>query len=249
MGPMRSVDNDMTMELFREDAYRSECRASVVAVGEDGAVILDQTVFYPTGGGQPGDSGVLITDAGEPIRIATTRYQDGALVHVPEPGQAAPAVGGTVTCRIDWDRRHRLMRMHTAMHLLCAVVPCGVTGGQVGEGKSRLDFDVGDTVLDKAQLTDALNALVEADHPVSMRWVSDAELDANPDLVRTLSVAPPRGEGRVRLINIGETVDLQPCGGTHVARTSEIGRLRIGKIESKGARNRRVQLLLDDPAP
>jgi misacylated tRNA(Ala) deacylase len=243
------VDNDMTVELFREDGYRTECPATVVAVGEDGVVILDQTVFYPTGGGQPGDSGVLITGPGGQIRITTTRYRDGTLVHVPEPGQTPPAVGDTLTCRIDWDRRHRLMRMHTAMHLLCSLVPCGVTGGQVGESRSRLDFDVGETALDKAQLTDALNLLVEADHAVSMRWVSDAELDANPELVRTLSVAPPRGQGRVRLIGIGETVDLQPCGGTHVARTGEIGRLRIGKIESKGARNRRVQLLLDEPAP
>lgn len=236
----------MTVELFRDDGYRTECSSTVTAVTGDGGVILDRTVFYPTGGGQPGDSGILTTAAGGQIRIVTTGYQDGQLVHVPAPDQEALAIGDTVTCRIDWDRRHRLMRMHTAMHLLCSVVPCGVTGGQVGESKSRLDFDVGETVLDKAQLTDALNALVEADHPVSMRWVSDAELDANPELVRTLSVSPPRGQGRVRLIGIGESVDLQPCGGTHVARTGEIGRLRVGKIESKGARNKRVQLLLDE---
>jgi misacylated tRNA(Ala) deacylase len=237
--------SERTEELFRDDGYLKTCEATVVAVNERGGIVLDRTVFYPTGGGQPGDKGTLSKADGSAITIATTIYADGDIVHVPDEGQALPAPGDSVTCAIDWAARHKHMRMHTAMHLLCALVPCGVTGGQVGAEKSRLDFDVGEVVLDKESLTQQLNELVQADHPVAARWVDEAELDANPDLVRTMSVAPPRGAGRIRLMQVGDDVDLQPCGGTHVGRTGEIGPLRIGKIENKGAKNRRVNIHLE----
>jgi misacylated tRNA(Ala) deacylase len=239
-----------TQELFREDAYTTECTTVVKKVNEQGGIILAATVFYPSGGGQPGDCGTLTVEGSDPARIATTIIDrdTGEIVHVPEEGQALPPpLGAKVTARIDWGRRHRLMRMHTAMHLLCSVVPCGVTGGQVGEEKSRLDFDTGDYQADKEALTEALNVLVEADHPVGSRWITDGELDAQPDLVRTMSVQPPRGSGKIRLIDIGSgAVDIQPCGGTHVARTGEIGRLRISKVENKGKRNRRMHIVFDD---
>ncbi|NQV22392.1 MAG: alanyl-tRNA editing protein [Rhodospirillales bacterium] len=238
-----------TLEQFREDAYLKVCEAAVVGVNDRGGIVLDQTVFYPLGGGQPGDSGVLRRADGSEIKIALTVYDKdtGEIVHVPEEGEPRPAEGERVTAQIDWDRRHKMMRMHTAMHLLCSLVPCPVTGGQVGDEKSRLDFDMGDYQADKQALTDALNALVTADHPVGASWISDEDLDAQPDLVRTMSVQPPRGSGRVRLIDVGNgAVDLQPCGGTHVARTGEIGRVRIGKIENKGKHNRRVNILLDE---
>lgn len=235
---------DRTEELFRENAYLKTCEAIVVDVNERGGIVLDRTVFYPTGGGQPGDTGTLEGPQGT-THIGTTIKVDDDIVHVPVEGAEMPAVGDTVTCAIDWARRHKLMRMHTSMHLLCALVPCGVTGGSVGDAKSRLDFDVGDHTLDKEQLTVELNRLVSEDHPLEAMWITDAELDANPDLVRTMSVQPPRGGGRIRLIKIGDKVDLQPCGGTHVARTGEIGPLRIGKIENKGAKNRRVNIHLE----
>lgn len=235
---------ERTEELYREDSYLKSCDASIVAVTDRNAIILDRTVFYYTGGGQPGDTGVLRYDGGE-IRIGTTILADGDILHIPEEGQPLPAPGTKVTARIDWERRYNLMRMHTSMHLLCALVPCGVTGGQVGEDKSRLDFDVGEHTLDKEALTEALNRLVAEDHPLETLWITDAELDANPDLVRTMSVQPPRNAGRVRLVKIGEAVDLQPCGGTHIARTGEIGKLRVGKIENKGAKNRRVNIHLE----
>ena len=235
---------DRTEELFRQDSYSKSCDATVVEVNERGGIVLDKTVFYYTGGGQPGDSGTLRFDGGE-IRIATTVQADGDIVHVPEEGQTLPPVGTAVTAEIDWDRRYKLMKMHTAMHLLCSIVPCGVTGGQVGEDKSRLDFDVGEHTLDKDALTDELNRLVAEDHALDTFWITDAELDGNPDLVRTMSVQPPRGSGKVRLVKIGDAVDLQPCGGTHLAHTGEIGRLRVGKIENKGARNRRVNIHLE----
>ncbi|MDJ0686462.1 MAG: alanyl-tRNA editing protein [Alphaproteobacteria bacterium] len=232
----------MTELLFRDDAYRTDCTATVTEVNERGGIVLDQTVFYYTSGGQPGDRGVLTRADGTEIRIGTTIKADGTVIHVPEDGQPAPEVGESVTAAIDWEFRHKLMRMHTAMHLVCSIVPCGVTGGQVGIDKSRLDFDIGEHTLDKAAITDALNALVAQDHPVRAEWISDAELDSNPDLVRTMSVQPPRGSGRIRLLKIGETVDLQPCGGTHVRSTAEIGPVQISKIENKGKRNRRVNI-------
>ena len=236
----------MTVELFREDAYRRECEATVVAVNERGGIVLDQTIFYPTGGGQPGDVGLLRGDDGQEIAIATTVKGQGAedIVHVAAEGQSLPAPGAKVTAVIDWDRRHRLMRMHTAMHLLCSVVNCGVTGGQVGEDKSRLDFDIGDATLDKDHIQSELSRLISEDHVVQPRWVTEEEMDGNPDLVRTMSVAPPRGSGRVRLMDI-PGVDLQACGGTHVTHTAEIGPVRVGKIENKGKRNRRVNIHLE----
>jgi len=234
------------MELiFRDDAYQKSCSAKVVSADESG-IRLDRTVFYPMGGGQPGDCGVLrLSDGGE-IRIVDARKGESHedVLHVPEEGATLPAPGTEVEAEIDWERRYRLMRMHTCMHLLCSVVTGDVTGGQVGDGKGRLDFNLPDTQLDKEAITDALNRLIEEDHPVGPRWITDDELQANPQLVRTMSVKPPSGAGRVRLLEI-EGVDLQPCGGTHVRRTGEIGPVRIGKIENKGRQNRRVNILFD----
>ena len=236
----------LTEELFRDDSYLKECEATVVAVNERGGIVLDRTVFYPTGGGQPGDTGILRRSDGSEIRIATTVKGDGDenVVHVPDEGQPAAAIGDNVVAAIDWERRYTHMRMHTGLHLLCAMVPHGVTGGRIGEAKSSLDFDIGDATLDKEHITQGLNELVTADHTVTPRWISDAELDAQPDLVRTMSVQPPRGGGQVRLLEI-PGVDLQPCGGTHVGRTGEIGPLRVAKIENKGKRNRRVNIVFD----
>ncbi len=233
----------MTDELFRRDSYLQECDAEVVAVGEQ-AVALDRTVFYPLGGGQPGDTGSM-SWSGATTRVVDTRYGDsGEILHLVEDGSPLPAVGETVHLELDWDRRYRHMRMHTAMHLLGAVLKYGVTGGNISADKSRLDFDMEDTV-DKEAVGEALQALVEENHPIRCRWISDAELDASPELVRTMSVQPPRGKGKVRLLEI-ESVDLQPCGGTHLKSTGEVGKVRIGKVEKKGRRNRRVNLHLDD---
>ena len=230
--------------LFRDDAYVRECRAMVTAADARG-IQLDRTVFYPAGGGQPGDSGTLRLADGRPIAIVDTVKGDepDAVWHVPVADSVLPAVGAEVIARIDWDRRHRLMRMHTCLHLLCAVVPGEVTGGQVGDGKGRLDFNLPNTALDRDQIAAAINRLVAEDHAVRPRWITDAELAARPELVRTMSVKPPSGQGRVRLLEI-EGVDLQPCGGTHVARTGEIGLVEVGKIESKGKQNRRINLIL-----
>jgi misacylated tRNA(Ala) deacylase len=235
-------------ELFRQDAYLKTGQATVTAVDGTG-IQLDRTIFYPRGGGQPGDIGTLTTTDGTAIEITDTLKGDGPddIVHIPADGAPSLAVGATVSMAIDWDRRHVLMRMHTALHLLSSLVDGSVTGGQVGTEKSRLDFDLPDTSLDKQALTEALNQLIEADTPVSARWITDAELDAQPDLVKTMSVAPPRGAGRVRLIEV-DGVDLQACGGTHVARTGEIGPVTIGKIENKGRHNRRINIRLDAPA-
>ena len=232
------------MELIcRRDAYATSTEATVLAVDERG-ITLDRTVFYATGGGQPGDTGVL-RHGGAEVRLTEAVKGDGpdTVIHVPEPGAVLPAVGSTVEVAIDWDRRFAHMRMHTCLHLLCAVVPGAVTGGQIGADRSRLDFNVPSASLDKDELTAALNRLIEGDHPVTYRWIDDAELEANPDLVRTMSVKPPTGSGQVRLVEI-EGVDLQPCGGTHVARTGEIGRVEVVKIENKGKQNRRVVVAL-----
>ena len=233
----------MTDELFRKDAYLKECDAEVVAV--DGqAVAVDRTVFYPLGGGQPGDTGTLSGSAGT-ARILDTRYgESGEILHIVEAGAPLPSPGDTVHLALDWDRRYRHMRMHTAMHLLGAVLQYGVTGGNISADKSRLDFDMDDTV-DKEAVGAALRALVEEDHPIRCRWISDAELDASPELVRTMSVQPPRGKGEIRLLEI-EGVDLQPCGGTHLKSTAEVGKVRVGKVEKKGRHNRRVNIHLDD---
>lgn len=232
----------MTKDLFREDSYLKACTATVTASG-DGFVRLDQTIFYPLGGGQPGDTGSLSWDSGT-ARIVDTRYVDGDIAHMLEDGATSPAVGTSVNLAIDWDRRYRHMRMHTAMHLLGTVLHYGVTGGNISAEKSRLDFDMEDTI-DKEAVGAALAELVAADHAVRCRWISEEELDANPELVRTMSVQPPRGRGAIRLLEI-EGVDLQPCGGTHLRSTSEVGAVRIGKVEKKGRHNRRVNLHLDD---
>lgn len=235
----------MTEELFREDAALDDCEARIVALGEAG-VQLDRTVFYPLGGGQAGDRGELRLADGRVLQIADTRKgaAPGEIVHVPAPGQddllAGLAVGQPVTARIDRARRERHMRFHTATHLLCALVPHPVDGCSITADSARLDFHMTDP-LDKEALTAGLARLVAGAHPVRHRWISEAELDANPSLVRSMSVQPPRGLGRVRVLEI-EGVDLQPCGGTHVANTADIGAVVVTKIEKKSAQTRRVVL-------
>ncbi len=235
------------MELiFRDDAYQKSCEATVTAV--DGAGIrLDRTVFYPTGGGQPGDVGILRLADGGTLRIVEARkgadHED--VVHVAEDGAALPEPGAKVTAEIDWERRHRMMRIHSCMHVLCSIIVGDVTGGQVGDGKGRLDFNLPDTQLDKEVITAALNRIIAEDHPLSSRWITEDELGQTPELVRTMSVKPPSGAGRVRLMEI-EGVDLQPCGGTHVRRTGEIGPVKVGKIENKGRQNRRINIAFAD---
>lgn len=228
--------------LYRDDPYLKACEATVVAA-LDGAVALDRTVFYAMGGGQPGDSGSLTLEDGRSLRIVDTRRDPSAdrVLHLLAPGEALPASGVRLRAEIDWARRHRHMRLHTALHLLCAVVRAPVTGGRIAEDKAHLDFDVEMEKLVKAEIESGVNALVDAGHRTRTLWVSDAELDARPDLVKTMSVAPPRGEGRVRLLEI-PGVDLQACGGTHVADTREIGALVVARIRSEGRRNRRVTL-------
>jgi misacylated tRNA(Ala) deacylase len=235
----------MTELLFRDDPYAHSCPARVAAVDERG-IRLDRTVFYPTGGGQPGDTGRLLLASGAAIDIVATIKGDmpDEVIHVPAPGTGLPEVGAEATAEIDWDRRHRLMRMHTCLHLLCSLVPGAVTGGQVADGRGRLDFDVPGSSLDKAAIAVRLNALIGGAHQVAPRWISDAELAARPELVRTMSVKPPKGAGRVRLIEIAG-VDLQPCGGTHVANTAEIGPIAVTKIENKGRQNRRIIVAFD----
>ena len=233
--------------LFREDAYLEECSATVAAVTDAGGIVLDRTVFYAAAGGQPGDKGSLEVDGGGICSIATTVYDadKATIVHVAADGSARPAPGQTVRAVLDWDTRSKLMRMHTTLHLLCALVKFPVTGGQVNPDDSRLDFDIEDaSAVDKDALTAGLNALIAANHPVTERWITDAELEANPQLVRTMAVKPSTGSGRVRLVVIGEggSVDLQPCGGTHVRATAEIGPVVVTKIEKKGKQNRRIRV-------
>jgi misacylated tRNA(Ala) deacylase len=225
----------MTLEIFREEPYRQDTEATVVAVDERG-IVLDRTIFYPRGGGQAGDSGTI----GE-VAIADTVKAEGTILHVPAPGQAvALAPGDKVRIQIDWAKRHRHMRFHTATHLLCAIVPHQTNGCSITATYARLDFDMVEP-LDKAHLERELARLVEEAHDTRTIWITDEELDAKPELVRTMSVKPPRGVGRVRLLEI-DGVDLQACGGTHVANTREIGALRVAKIEKKSARSRRVVL-------
>ena len=234
----------MSEALFRDDAYRRETEATVVRA-DPAAIVLDRTVFYPRGGGQAGDAGILRLADGREIAIADTVKGEGVeIVHVPAAGQddliAAVKPGDAVTARIDWERRHRHMRFHTATHLLCAIVPHQTNGCSITAGYARLDFDMVEP-LDREHLERELAKLVLGAHDVRTVWITDEELDAKPELVRTMSVKPPRGVGRVRLLEI-DGVDLQPCGGTHVANTSEIGAIRIVKIEKKSARTRRVVL-------
>jgi len=237
----------VTEQLYRTDAYLRDCEARVLAVNGRGGIVLDRTVFYAAAGGQPGDQGVLEIEGGGRCPIATTVYDADktTIVHVAAEGSTLPASGAGVRAVLDWDVRSRLMRMHTCLHLLCALVRFPVTGGQVGTEEGRLDFDIEDaSAVDKDALAAGLNELIAADHPVSERWISDAELEANPGLVRTMAVKPPMGSGRVRLVAIGEggSVDLQPCGGTHVRRTGEIGRVAMTRIEKKGKLNRRIRV-------
>lgn len=232
--------------LFRDDSYLRDCAATVLGITPEGGIVLDRTVFYAASGGQPGDRGVLTTVAGVTIPIETAVYTDAMkteIAHLPAPGSAVPAlaVGEPVTIAIDWDLRHRRMRIHTALHLLSAVLPYAVTGGSVGDQDGRLDFDIPDAGLDKDEITQKLAAMIATDAAVASRWITDDELAANPGLVKTMSVKPPMGTGRVRLIEI-EGLDLQPCGGTHVARTGEIGAVRVTQIEKKGKLNRRVRI-------
>jgi len=232
----------MTDLVFRDEPYARSCEATVLAVDERGGIVLDRTVFYPTGGGQPGDRGVLRLADGRSLAVANTVKGSGGpneVVHLPADGEAPPAVGAWVTAELDWDYRYRLMRMHTCLHLLSAVLPYPVTGGQVGDARGRLDFDIPDANLDRDAIALQVNELIRRDLAVSPRWITDEELAAQPELVKTMSVKPPVGAGRVRLIDVAGA-DLQPCGGTHVARTGEIGEVTVQKIEKKGRQNRRV---------
>jgi misacylated tRNA(Ala) deacylase len=235
----------MTEPLFREDAYLRSSPATIVAVTPEGGIALDRTVFYAQGGGQPGDTGRLVRQDGSRIEVANTVYgpDRSTIFHLPVAGSAAPTLGETVTVELDWDKRLPRMRVHTALHLLSVVLPYPVTGGSIGDGEGRLDFDIQEAGLDKTELTEKLQALVDRDAPVSFRWITDEELDANPGLVKTMSVKPPRGSGRVRLVEI-EGIDLQPCGGTHVRRTGEIGTVIVSDVEKKGKQNRRVRIRL-----
>ena len=236
----RGVSSSPSEALFQVDAYQRSCDATVVDVS-DASVILDRTVFYPTGGGQPGDTGTLRAPDGREWRVVDTRKGEGGrIVHALESGATLPVPGTTVEATIDWQRRHAHMRMHTCLHLLGSVLRYGVTGGQIAADKGRLDFDTQEEI-DRDAVTAAVNALVAADHRVRSTWITDEDLDRQPELVRTLSVQPPRGAGRIRLLEI-PGVDLQPCGGTHVAATGEIGPVVVTKVESKGRRNRRVYI-------
>jgi misacylated tRNA(Ala) deacylase len=234
----------MTEELFREDAYARRCEAAVRWL-EDGGVGLDRTVFYPTGGGQPGDRGRLILGDGATLEVVETVKGPDGIVHRIGAGHAAPQIGMPVAAELDWARRHRLMRMHSAMHLLCAAVGCPVSGGQVGEAKSRLDFDLQGVAVDKDEVAERIARWIAEDHPIRHFWIDAEELEARPELVRTMSVRPPTTAGRVRLVEI-EGVDLQACGGTHVRSTGEIGALNLGKLENKGRQNRRISVTLVD---
>jgi misacylated tRNA(Ala) deacylase len=240
------AERAMTERLFLDASQLRSMTATVIASTPEG-VVLDRTVFYARSGGQPGDVGVLRWAGGEMAVGDTVKGEGEAILHVPAPGAVPPPVGTTVEGVVEWERRHVLMRMHTTLHLLCAALPgAAVTGGSIGADRSRLDFDLAEPPPREA-LEERLNALIAGDHPVTTAWVDEAVLDTNPELVRTLSVKPPRGSGRLRLVRIGAgdtPVDLQPCGGTHVARTGEIGAARIPKIENKGRQNRRITVVL-----
>ena len=236
----------VTEALFRDDAYRASTAATVVAISERGGILLDRTVFYATSGGQPGDTGRFLLDDGSQIAIAATVTGEtkDEIIHVPADGQAMPPIGASVTAEIDWARRFKLMRMHTACHLLTVVCPFPITGAAVGEADSRVDFDIPDAGVTREDVTARLMDLVRADHPVFTRWITDAELAANPGLVKSKNVRPPAGTGRIRLVAIGDEgrIDTQPCGGTHVATTGEVGEIHIGKIDKKGRENRRFRI-------
>ncbi len=232
--------------LFREDSYLKECSATVVGLTDQGGIVLDRTVFYATSGGQPGDRGALTMPSGEAMIVETAVFTDPGkteIAHVPAGGSAPVKIGDPMHAVIDWEQRYARMRMHTALHLLSAILPYPVTGGSIGESESRLDFDIPEAGLDKAAIEEKLAKMIGTDAPVTTRWISDDELAANPGLVKTMSVKPPMGTGRVRLVEI-KGLDLQPCGGTHVRRTGEIGNVRVTQIEKKGKQNRRVRIAL-----
>jgi len=229
-----------TLELYRDDAYLRACDATVIGVDERG-IQLDQTVFYPLGGGQAGDAGTLTLNDGRAVKIAATRRESGALLHIPVAGEPALQVGDKVKAQLDWERRYRHMRFHTATHLLCAVVPFPTNGCSITADYARLDFATGPEAIDKEQVQRELDRLVNEDHSVRTIWISDEELALRPELVRTMSVKPPSGVGRIRLLEI-EGVDLQACGGTHVANVRELGKMVIAKVEKISASNRRIRL-------
>ncbi|HTV67059.1 MAG TPA: alanyl-tRNA editing protein [Rhizobiaceae bacterium] len=236
-----------TASLFRDDSYLREVEAEVVAINDRGGIIFDRTIFYATSGGQPGDTGVLrrANGAGKVAIAATvTGETKDEIIHVPAAGEAMPSVGETLTLAIDWERRYRLMRMHTACHLLTVICPFPITGAAVSEDDSRVDFDIPETGYSKEDVTAKLNELVAANHPVFTRWITDEELAANPGLVKSKNVRPPAGTGKIRLVCIGDNavIDSQPCGGTHVKGTAEVGEIHIGKIEKKGRENRRFRI-------
>jgi misacylated tRNA(Ala) deacylase len=230
--------------LFRDDAYLKTATARVVAV-RDGKVELDRTIFYPLGGGQPGDTGFLVRDNGERIAITDTRKADtpGTVAHHLAAGAALPEAGEAVGLEIDWDRRYALMRLHTALHVMSCVVVAPVTGGNIAPDKARLDFDIDMTLLDAAKIAQGTNELIGRAVATESVWITDEELDARPELVKTMSVQPPRGQGRIRLLRI-PGIDLQPCGGTHVANIAEIGGIQVVRIRNEGKRNKRVEIAL-----
>ncbi len=234
----------MTHRIFEEDSYQRSCDAVVQAADADG-IVLDRTVFYALGGGQPGDTGRLILADGTQVAIVDTRKGGGdSIIHIPADGVALPVVGTSLRAEVDWERRYKHMRMHTCLHLLCSLIDAPVTGGNLNTEKGRLDFDLPESTLDKESLTIALNELISSDRATTLEWITDDELAAQPELVKTMSVRPPTGVGKTRLLNIAG-VDLQPCGGTHVLRTGEIGRVRVAKIEKKSRLNRRVAVVFD----
>lgn len=234
-----------TQPLFIEDSYLTTSEATVVAINDRGGIVLDRTCFYATSGGQPGDTGFFEREDGSRIDIAATITGESKaeIIHVPANDQPVPGVGEKLVLHIDWERRYKLMRMHTACHLLTVICPYGITGASVGENESRVDFDMSE-IVDKKDVTEKLMELVERNHPIFTQWITEAELDSNPDLVKSKNVRPPKGSGRVRLVCIGEgsSIDSQPCGGTHVSETKEVGEIHIGKIEKKGRENRRFRI-------
>ena len=235
----------MTEELFRQDSYLRRCDAKVIAITGN-RIELDRTVFYPTGGGQPGDTGILRTADGTEIAITDTQKDGQNIHHICETEELTLKVNDSVIAELNWERRYLYMRVHTALHLLCAHVEGAVTGGSIGLGKGRLDFNIPENRPDKELLTSKLANDVEADYSLTTCWITDEELSLNPEMVRTMSVKPPQGEGKIRMIRIGDSIDFQPCGGTHLRSTREIGAIMVGKIENKGRQNRRINIILND---
>ena len=235
----------MTEELFREATYSKTADAKVFRIVDEG-VILDRTIFYPEGGGQPGDIGSIRLEDGLDLVVTNTVKTPNGILHIVNAKKSEMVTGQSVTMNIDWERRLRHMRMHTALHLLCSQVEGAVTGGAIGAQKSRLDFNIPGERPEKEELEEKMNNLIAGDHKISISWISDEELKANPDLVRTMSVSPPMGTGSIRMIRIGDNIDFQPCGGTHVKSTLEIGYIKVGKIENKGRQNRRINITLGD---